>query len=214
MDVVCKTTKTENFVKKPTVGSCDSNEDGHIMRDLKQLSRLYSNISNDQMRIWLLRELLSRDLSTEDIFSFIKGQGRLRSDIRSLDHRTMTSAMRMKLLDLRKALYRKENKKSILEEKIYGDKKLIRERRKAFKKENRTNLRHKKEKYRAKISHYMKRQGEIYQRYTGETKRKKVLSTQVPSNMSEYKDLPIFKGAKGMPKAQKPRGPFICSKQI
>ena len=32
--------------------------------------------------------------------------------------------------------------------------------------------------------------------------------------MNEYKDLPIFKGAKEMPKAQKPRGPFICSKQI
>ena len=64
----------------------------------------------------MLRELLSRDLSTRDIFSFIKGQERLWSDIRSLDHRTMTSAMRMKLLDMRKALYRKENKKSILEE--------------------------------------------------------------------------------------------------
>ena len=90
------------------------------------MSELYEGISNDKLRIWLLRELLSRNLSTKDIFSFVEGQAKLRSDIKSLDLRTMTSAMRTKLLDIRRALERKINKSKELEEKYIGDEEEVR----------------------------------------------------------------------------------------
>ena len=189
----------------------ECNKDRHIKRTMKQLSELYEGISNDKLRIWLLRELLSRNLSTRDIFSFVEGQAKLRSDIKSLDLRTMTSAMRTKLLDIRRALERKINKSKELEKEYIGDEEEVRKTRRVFKKMNKKAYQEKKKKYENKISHYNKKQKPSTRFPRVEKQQKR---TTVPANMKEYNNLPIFRTARDMPLPQKPVGPFICSKDI
>ena len=125
----------------------DGTKARHIERLMKQLSELYAGILDDKLNIWLLRELLYRNLSTRDIFSFVEGQAKLRSDIKSLDLRTMTSAMRTKLLDIRRALETKLNKSKELEDKYIGDREEVKKKKREFKKMNKKTYQEKKKKY-------------------------------------------------------------------
>ena len=92
----------------------------HI-RGEEDLTKTYKDISESKLRIWLLRSLMSRNLSTRDIYSFINGQAKLRTDLKLLDYKTMTSAMRTKLNDIKKKLSRKIKKKLTLEDELDED---------------------------------------------------------------------------------------------
>ena len=214
--VVQRKTDSNLLVEPPGEFIRDENEgERHIMRTLKQLSELYSGISDDKLRVWLLRELLSRNLATRDIFSFVEGQEKLRSDIKLLDIRTMTSAMRTKLLDIRRALERKTTRKKTLEEENIEHIKSIQKIKHEFKIKNRKRIEDKKKKYKEKIAHYERKQGpRIFSERDRARKNTVLPQTNVPSNMMEFKDFPIFKTAKDLPKAAKPTGPFVCSKDI
>ena len=84
----------------------------------QHLLETYQNISDGRLKIWLLRTLMSRNLSTRDIFSFLKKQTELRLYVKTVDRSTMVSAMRMKLRDMKFALSFNINKKRGLEDKI------------------------------------------------------------------------------------------------
>ena len=94
----------------------DSNR--YIDGMIKQLSKTCASIDDHKLRIWLLRKLMSKGLATRDIISFIEGQAGLRSDIKDMDTKTMNSAMRTKLKDVKTALARKIRSKKEMGEKI------------------------------------------------------------------------------------------------
>ena len=83
-----------------------------------QLNKVYSMISDVKSRMGLIRNLMSKHLATREIFSFIEGLRKLRSEIKTLDFKTMISAMTMMLMDLKKALTRLTTTKQNLDRKI------------------------------------------------------------------------------------------------
>ena len=87
-----------------------------IDRDEHQLKKTYQDISDSRLRVWLLRELMSNNLATRDIVSFLKKQTDMRTVIKSVDRTTMTHAMRSKLKDVKLALSLQLNKRHKLEE--------------------------------------------------------------------------------------------------
>ena len=101
--------------------------DRQIDRDEHLLKKTYQDISNSRLRIWLLRELMSNNLATRDIISFLKQQTDLRTMIKSVDRTTMTHAMRSKLKDVKLALSLQLNKRHRLEEINKGEGRYIRQ---------------------------------------------------------------------------------------
>ena len=83
----------------------------HFGRDRKELIKTYNNISKNRLRIWLVKTLISENLATRDIHTFARNQSELRSIIKSLDRKTMTSAMRTKLKDMKLVLSKNIYKK-------------------------------------------------------------------------------------------------------
>ena len=132
-------------------------EDGsrHFDRVKKELIKTYKNISEGRLRIWLMKTLMSENLATREIYTFIKNQSELRSIIKSLDRKTMMSAMKMKLKDMKLVLSKNIFKKKFQETKMkekYGLNAL-----KTCEKENKdikVNERNKRKKYWKKIDHY------------------------------------------------------------
>ena len=123
----------------------------------EDLTKTYKDISDSKLRIWLLRSLMSRKLSTRDIHSFIKHPAELRSIFKILDMKTMTEAMRMKLKDIKLQLEDQYNRRRKLEERIrleYGQStlKLLRKRGRDMKLN--VDAQKKKMKYENKIEHY------------------------------------------------------------
>ena len=57
-----------------------------------------------ESRIWLFRNLLSRDLATPDVYSFAMKQGKLRDNLKNPDSLTMRRAMRVRLKDTKLTL--------------------------------------------------------------------------------------------------------------
>ena len=138
-------------------------EDGyrHFGRDEKELIKTYKNISENKLRMWLIRSLISKNLATRDIYTFAQNQSELRSVVKSLDRKTMDSAMRMKLKDIKLVLSKYIYKKKFQEMKIkenYGTESL-----KACKNKLRGVINEemkKRKKYEAKIHHYKRCQTE------------------------------------------------------
>ena len=58
----------------------------------------------DEARLWLLRNLLSKNLATPDIYDFIKNQAGLRYTHKGPELDTMRCAMRMKVKDVKTSL--------------------------------------------------------------------------------------------------------------
>ena len=81
-----------------------SNGQGHIEGIIFKLRELHRKVMKNETRIWLIRSLSSRNLSTRDIYSFVFKQAKLRSHYRLLDKQTVKSATYAKLKDLRLAL--------------------------------------------------------------------------------------------------------------
>ena len=144
--------------------SHSENSDGerHIAGILTKLEEIHRKVMKYETRIWLIRSLTSRDISTRDIYSFVSKQAKIRSHYRVLDKQTVKSATRAKLKDLRLALYENfKNKKhleNILLESLSGRsyiaRRKIRQIRGAIYKE-RKQLR---AQYERKIAHYVNKQ--------------------------------------------------------
>ena len=182
-----------------------------IEETIGQLNKIYADISDDNLRIWLLRELMKRNLSTRDIYSFINGQAKLRTDLKLLDYKTMTSAMRTKLNDIKKKLSRKIKKKLTLEDEL--DEEVVKMNTKKHKKENKKRSREIEKKYKMKIAHYTLKQKQKIVK-CARKKKNFIKRTEVPENMKDFKKLVVFKDPCDLPRPQKPKGPFICDHTI
>ena len=83
----------------PTMNSPSDNSYGQrdIEGTLNKLTETYMKIMKNEARIWLIRSISDKGLSTRDIYSFVYKQAKLRSHYRSLDKNTVKSATRAKL---------------------------------------------------------------------------------------------------------------------
>ena len=82
----------------------DSNGRRDIVGIIDKLRVTHRKVMSDETRIWLIRKLADRGLTTRDIYSFVCKQARLRSCYRVLDRQTIRAATHAKLKDLRFAL--------------------------------------------------------------------------------------------------------------
>ena len=178
----------------------------------KHLNKLYTEISDDRLRIELFRELLSKDLATWDIFHFVEGQAGLRSVVKTLDTKTMTAAMRMKLLDIKKTLASRVTFSQELEKEAGLTQRDIKELKDNYKKKNSQRIGDKRNKYRLKVNHYLKKQNK--RKEILEHEKKEFRCSKVPENMQEFKDISIFKTPKDLPEPCPPLGPFICATTV
>ena len=128
----------------------------------RELLEAHMNVMRNEMRLWLLKSLLEKDLATRDIYYFTKKQALLRYTDKIPDKETMRVAMEVKIRDMRKVLshsynIRRTTNKSLLSELNYRSKRLV-------KKVNKIKDIVAKEKlkistkYKAKIEHYHKLQ--------------------------------------------------------
>ena len=167
----------------------------HI-RGEEDLTKTYKDISESKLRIWLLRSLMSRNLSTRDIYSFIRHKAELRSIVKSLDMRTMTEAMRTKSKDIKLLLADQYDRRRKLEERIRlrsGQLALTLMKRKRRELRLNAHVEKKKIKYEIKIEHYLK-----CQTFTKHQQR----------------NLSIFGRPKDLPRPVPPTGPYICEQKL
>ena len=147
------------------------NSDRQISKVNEDLNKTYRNISDSKLRIWLLRSLMSWNLSTRDVYSFVKRQSELRSVIKTLDRRTMTEAMRTKLKDIKLLLARHINKKKRLEACYKGETSVAKMKMKEMKRTVNEEKKKKAIKYQNKIEHYQTRQEKIRHQQAGRKKK-------------------------------------------
>ena len=67
------------------------------------LLETHRDIMKNELRVWLLRSLLNRNLATRDIYCFALGQARLckQNNCNMPDQMTMKAAMNVKINDVR-----------------------------------------------------------------------------------------------------------------
>ena len=115
-----------------------------------------------QMRFKLLKNLRNLNLSTRDIFFFIKGQADRRTFKKTQDWVTMASAMRAKMLDIkaviRMSYYEREKARLQLLEEYNGKKFKLRRCIGRIRKHVQKEKTKMWEKYKTKINHYRKKQ--------------------------------------------------------
>ena len=130
------------------------------------LLKTHIEIMENRMRLWLLKTLKRKNLTTRDIFFFSKKQGLLRKLNKLPDKKTILAAMHAKIVDLRKFLRRNIAMKRKIRQDIF--KGTNREERKKLniKLTELNNLVYEKKqvlrkKYLKKINHYEKTQVDI-----------------------------------------------------
>ena len=191
-----------------------------------KLQETYVKIVEDETRKSLLETLVSENLGTRDVLSFIKTQASLRHVDKRMDVITLRSAMKTKIKDLRQS--RKRNIQ-IAEQLENNLRTLLENKRSKFRRHMNQIRKHvatvrdrKKQAYRKKLDHYrskqlngvfgQKEQDMALSRGIG-TEKKKYLP-QIPKNLMKYKNLSIFRSPDDLPRAKLPLGPFLCDKGI
>ena len=80
-----------------------------------RLQETYNAVTEFDLRKELLENLVNEDLATRDIFSFVKGQAKLRLIDKRMDKKTSRQAMRSKITDLRRSKNRAKIRLKLLE---------------------------------------------------------------------------------------------------
>ena len=151
------------------------NGSGHIAYEgtEMQLVKAHRKVMMCNARIDLIRNLMDRDLCTQDINAFINGQAELRECMDYVDKKTMRDAMRTKLKDLKMCLRSGHRLRKQLEEKLlselngksYSLRKKVKHIRYLVREEKKKiQLKHQK-----KIEHYVKKQN-----INGKKRRQKI----------------------------------------
>ena len=187
---------------------------GHYSGNEYELFKANMMVMKNELRLWLLRNLMNKDLATRDIYYFVKKQGELRTTIKNPDRKTVRQAMSAKLCDVKATLKRNYKDRKVLRSVVLGEldgkgfvlrKKLKEMKRNIDKEKERI-----KAKYEKKIAHYVQVQS-IKEENGGQ---RDIDPTNVPTNLSRFSSLSIFKRKEELPKPQKPLGPFVCSDEI
>ena len=176
-----------------------SNGRREIVGLIDKLRVTHKKVVSDEMRIWLIRQLTDRGLTTRDIYSFVYKQAKLRSFYRILDKQTMKSAIHAKLKDLRftmksKCKTKKHQEKCLL--KLLGGRSYsLRRVIKKIKADTRKERDLLKTKYVKKIAHYESKQirsGGRVDRDQNSNIISGTVPTVTPRYLDEYSTLSIF----------------------
>ena len=174
-------------------------------------------VMRNELRIWLLRSLLERNLATRDIFHFAKNQGMLRQYNKIPDRRTIEIAMKVKIEDLRMVLLnsyknKRKKKKDLLVELNHRTFKL---RKKTVKINKLVQYEQNKIKisYEKKIQHYLNCQTERNNNLDMNS-RGDFCPTKTPKKLMKYRNLPIFGKPSDLPEPEQTLGPYICDPDI
>ena len=85
----------------------EASNGGDILdRKTSELQEIHMKVMKDECRMWLLKRLLSLKLSTRDIYSFVLNQANQRVEDDILDMSTSKCAMRSKIRDIGRTLYK------------------------------------------------------------------------------------------------------------
>ena len=189
---------------------------GHIDGSFSKLLDTSMLVMKDETRIWMLKKLLDKNISTNDVYAFASSQAGLRLYEKVLDKNTVVAAMHAKIRDLKASL--RLNYKSrtagikelheLLDGKSYALRKKLRTISTAIKIE-RIKF---KEKYKVKINHLEKKQKK--NQISQNTVSNLSTPTVAPSRLSCYETLSIFGTSDDLPKKKPPKGPFICDTKI
>ena len=182
-----------------------------------EIREILFSISLAKAREWLLKRMLSENLMTRDILSFVKNQAHLRLENKDLDVNTIKISMKAKLVDVRhnkaKLLCHLRRLKDKLLESLGGRMFKMRKTMKKLKEDPLKTWESKMKTYRQKIEHYKRKQRSLdMKKYPLKSKKKK--NVHIPQRLAAYDSLHIFKDPKDFPKKNKPLGPFICDAQI
>ena len=190
-----------------------------LSRKISEVREIHGKAMMEECRIWLLKSLQSKHLCTRDIYSFISNQAKLKSQDDILDSSISRSAMRSKILDLRRSLFkiyklRRKRENELLEllgNKGYSLRKNLRKIRSDIKKDREKIMKT----YRSKIEHYVSEQRRCGTSLTGTTELVTNFKPTVPPRfLGEFSTLTIFGSPGDLPRPAVPRGPFICDHKI
>ena len=119
----------------------------------------------EEVRIWLLKELMRQGLCTRDVYSFAVKQAGLRSSFKSIDEATIRQAMLSKIRDCRATLKRLKGVRALLETNLSTESERERLKLKTIKNKLGKKIRQERKKilikYANKIDHYKKTQTKI-----------------------------------------------------
>ena len=179
----------------------------------------HMNIMKHQLRLKLLRGLLSRKLATRDIFSFARGQSDQRLYRKTPDWTTIKTAMKAKLLDVKTALQnsykdRTELRLKLTEEFSGSRKHLLKKNINKMKQAVNSERLKLWEVYKKKINHYLAQQKPLEEKKEVKIEVKTIKPTAPPDALRDFSNLSIFGTAKDLPKPRTPLGPFICDQPI
>ena len=190
-----------------------------LSRKLSEVQDIHGRAMIEECRIWLLNSLQSKHLCTRDIYSFISNQAKLKSQDDVLDESTSRSAMRSKILDLRKSLiktYKMRRKREnelldLLDNKCFSLRKHLRKIRSKVRVERERIMKS----YRSKVEHYELKQKRSGKSLSGSTVVENNTKPTIPPRfLGEFSTLTIFGSPEDLPKPTEPKGPFICDNKI
>ena len=174
------------------------------------LLEIHRDIMRNELRVWLLRSLLSKNLATRDIYYFTLNQARQCTFGTEPDQTTIKAAMNVKIEDIRKALKQGYSRRDKAKENILsniGDssnslKTRTRKVKRALGKERKTTI----ESYRRKIEHYQNVQnpvvpttGDPHNKLKKNSRASDNSPTVPPNGLREFGELSIFGKASDLP---------------
>ena len=89
-----------------------------IDRKYSELLETFMKTMKLECRQWLLQTLVSQNLCTRDIYFFILNQTNLRVEDQNLDVGTARAAMKSKILDVRRSLYKTYRIRRLMEKEL------------------------------------------------------------------------------------------------
>ena len=205
------------FVQLATMRSKTSNGGSDYTGTESEIREILFSISSAKAREWLLKRMLSENLMTRDILSFVKNQAHLRLENKGLDVNTVKTSMKAKLVDVRKnkarLLCNLKRLKDKLLESLGGRTFKMRKTMMKLKKDPLRAWESKMKTYRQKIEHYKNKQKSlvIKKHFSKPTNKN---NCHIPQRLAAYDGLHVFRDPKDFPKKNKPLGPFICDAKI
>ena len=186
----------------------------HFAGHYLELYEAHRAVMKNEMRLWLLKSLLEKNLATRDIYYFAKNQAKLRTFDQVPNPGTMKTAMNVKITDMKKVLSHsvrdRTNKRAHLLNELNHRSFKLRKKVRLMK----TDISKEREiiqlKYKKKINHYLQIQNPEPKVTVGP---KDFSPTVPPRNLNEFESLPIFRHPRDLPKP-KPPWVLLCVQKV
>ena len=197
--------ETENLTST-AMSSCS---DGKVKSVVSELAKNWRKLNSSECNVKLLASLLNKNISTRDIYFFIKNQADLRKVNKDLDKPLSRNAMRTKLNDAcafsvkQRRIVNKLKKKLLIatDNKRFKQRRIIKDLRVKLDKEKRLQL-HKDD---LKIKKYVELQADL-------DKNVQAKKLVLPASLSEFSDLKAFNADVSKPHELEP--PMVYDSSI